>query len=67
MRDAVGRYQGGKIIPKQPPPGESQSSGKTEEAGNIVRGHVRVFKDMIETKTGEKISTDAIVLQWLVR
>ena len=32
-----------------------------------MRGYVRVFKDMIESKTGEKISTDAIILQSLVR
>ena len=28
VRDAVGRYHGGKIIPEQAPPGETQSSGQ---------------------------------------
>ena len=32
-----------------------------------MRGYVQVFKDMLETKTREKVSTDAVILQWLVR
>ena len=33
IREALGRYHGGRIIPEQPPPGESQANGKPEEAG----------------------------------
>ena len=67
LRDALGRYHGGRVIPEQPPPGESQSNGRAEEAGKTTRGYIKVFKDMIEKKTGEKIKTDAHIMQWLVR
>ena len=67
LRDALGRYHGGKVIPEQPPPGESQANGRVEEAGKTLRGYVKVFKDVLEKKTGEKIPTDAAILQWLVR
>ena len=67
VRDALSKYHGGKITPEQPPPGESQENGRVEEAGKTLRGYIRVFKDMLEEKTGKQIPTDAIVLQWLVR
>ena len=67
VRDALGRYHGGRVTPEQPPPGESQANGRVEEAGKTVRGYVRVFKDMLESKAGQKIPTDAVILQWLVR
>ena len=67
VRDALGRYHGGKIIPEQPPPGESQSNGKVEEAGKTIRGYIRVFKDAMERRSGETIGTGDIILQWLVR
>lgn len=67
VRDALGRFHGGQITPEQPPPGESQSNGRVEQAGKTIRGYVRVFKDMIEDKTGQKIPTGAIILQWLIR
>ena len=67
VRDALGRYHGGKVTPEQPPPGESQSNGKVEEAGKTIRSYVKVFKDMLEEKTGHPIPTDAVILQWLIR
>ena len=67
VRDALGKYHGGKITPEQPPPGESQSNGRVEEAGKTLRSFVRVFKDVIEEGIGQKIPTDAVILQWLVR
>ena len=67
VRDALGRYHGGRVTPEQPPPGESQANGRVEEAGKTIRGMVKVFKDVIEHNIGEKLSTEAIILQWLVR
>ena len=67
VRDRLGRYHGGKITPEQPPPGESPSNGRVEEAGKTIRGYVRVFKDMIEDKIKGKLGTDSIILQWLIR
>ena len=67
VRDALGRYHGGKVTPEQPPPGESQSNGRVEEAGKTIRGIVRTHKDRIEHQIGEKLPTDAVILQWLIR
>ena len=67
VRDTLSRYHGGKITPEQPPPGESQENGRVEEARKTLRGYIRVFKDMMESKLGEQIPADAAVLQWLVR
>ena len=67
VRDALSKYHGGKVTPEQPPPGESQENGRVEEAGKTLRGYIKVFKDMLETRTGQRIPTDAVILQWLVR
>ena len=67
LRDAVGRLLGGRIIPENPPKGESQSNGRIEEAGRTVRGFVRVLKDQIEDNA--KISLDGTdpIVQWMIR
>ena len=67
VRDALGRYHGGRITPEGPPPGEHQSNGRVEEAGKTMRGLAKVFKDSIEDKIGQKIPTDATIMQWLLR
>ena len=67
LRERLSRYHGGKIIPEQPPKGESSSNGKIEEAGKTVRSLAKVFKDMIEAKLGEEISSECVIILWLVR
>ena len=67
INEKLGRYHGGKITPEQPPKGESSSNGKVEEAGKTTRSLVKVFKDMIEDKTGQEIESDCVVMLWLVR
>ena len=44
LRDAVGRLLGGRVIPENPPKGESQSNGRIEESGKTIRGFVKVMK-----------------------
>ena len=67
VRERLSRYHGGKITPEQPTKGESSSNGKVEEAGKTTRSLVKVFKDMIEDKTGQEIESDCVVMLWLVR
>jgi hypothetical protein len=67
VREALGRYHGGKVLPEQAPRGESASNGRVEEAGKTVRGLVKVLKDQLETKTALKIQPKHIILQWMVR
>ena len=58
----LSRYHGGKITLEQPPPGESQENGRVEEAGKTLRGYIKVFKDMLEHRTGQHIPTGAAIL-----
>ena len=43
LRDTVGRYLGGRVIPENPPKGESQSNGRIEEAGKTVGEYVCTY------------------------
>ena len=43
LREAVGRLLGGRVIPENPPKGESQSNGRIEESGKTIRGFVKVM------------------------
>ena len=67
VRDAVGKLLGGRVIPENPPEGESQSNGRIEEAGKTIRGFVRVMKSQIEEKAGIKIEGKDIITQWMIR
>ena len=67
VRDALGRYHGGVIIPESPAVNESQSNGTAEEAGKTVREFVRVLKDQIEYHTKEDIGSMDVVVLWMVR
>ena len=67
VRDAVARRLGGRVVLEQPPKGESQSNGVVEEAGKTIREFARLFKDQLEDKTGVKIETGAVIVQWLIR
>ena len=67
VRDAVGRYHGGRIIPELPAKGESQSNGAVEEAGKTVREYTRVLKEQVEDKAKIKLKPDDNIVQWMVR
>ncbi len=67
VRDALAKLHGGKVIPEQPPKGESQSNGTIEEAGKTIREFMRVLKDQMEEGAQMKISQDDVVNLWLVR
>ena len=67
VRDALGRYHGGVIIPEGPAVNESQSNGTAEEAGKTVREFVCVLNDQIEYHTKEDIGTMEVVVLWMVR
>ena len=67
VREALGRYHGGEVVPEEPAKGESQSNGTVEEAGKTVREYVRVYKEQIEMKTGAKLSSDSTIVLWAIR
>ena len=67
LREAVGKLLGGRVIPENPPKGESASNGKVEGAGQVVRGFVRVLKSKIEEETKIKLESQDIIMQWMVR
>ena len=41
VRDALGKYHGGVVIPESSAKNESQSNGAAEQAGQVVRGFAR--------------------------
>ena len=67
LRDAVGKLLGGRVIPENPPKGESQSNGRAEEAGKTCRGFAKVLRDQLEESTGVTISSQDAIALWLVR
>jgi hypothetical protein len=67
LRDAVGKYHGGVVIPEGPAKNESQSNGTAEEAGKTVRGFCRVLKDQIEYNTNSKLGTSDVIVLWMIR
>ena len=67
LRDAVGRLLGGRVIPENPPKGESQSNGRIEESGKTIRGFVKVMKSQIEDKADITIEGKDIITQWMIR
>ena len=67
VRDAVGKFLGGRIIPESPAKGESKSNGEVEEAGKTVREFAVVLKDMMEFKAKINIEQDDVIVPWMVR
>ena len=67
VREAAGKFLGGRVIPEAPAKGESKSNGEIEEAGKTVREFAVVLKDMIEHKANIKIEQDDIIVPWMVR
>ena len=67
LRQAVGKYHGGEVIPEEPAKGESQSNGMVEEAGKTVREHTRVYKEQLEEKTGVQLKSDDVIVMWMIR
>ena len=67
VRDAVGKFVGGRIIPEAPPKEESKSNGEIEEAGKTVREFAVVLKDMMEHKAKITVEQEDIVVPWMVR
>ena len=67
LRDAVGKFHGGIIIPEGPAKGESQSNGIVEEAGKTVRESTRVLKAQVEDKAEVKLECDDEITLWMVR
>ena len=67
VREAIARFHGGQISPEQSATGESQSKGKAEVSGKVIRGMVKVFKDQLEYKTKMAIASSDTIMQWLVK
>ena len=67
LRTTLAKFHGGKVVPEDPPRGESQSNGTVEEAGKTVREFVRVLREHVQDKAEiEQGASDVIVL-WIVR
>ena len=67
FRNALGKYHGGTVIPEQSAKGESQSNGRAEEAGKLVREFVRVLKGQMEEEAGITVEGNEAITQWMIR
>ena len=67
LREAIAKYHGGRSGPEGPAKGESQSNGRAEEAGKIVREFTRVLKEQMEDKAKIELKSDDIIVQWMIR
>ena len=63
IRDTLGKFHGGQIIPEHPPKGESAANGRVEQAGQVIRGVLRVYKEAIEEKAETILKDDDAVIQ----
>lgn len=67
VREAVGKYHGGIVVPENPPRGESQSNGRVEEAGKTIREHTRAMKEQLGDRAQMTLKSDDIITQWMIR
>ena len=51
VRDALGKYHGGQVVPEHPAKGESSANGAVEQAGQAVRGLLRTCRMQTEMPT----------------
>ena len=66
VREAIARFHGGQISPEQSATRESQSNGRAEVSGKVIRGVVKVFKGQLEYKTKTTIASSDVIMRWLV-
>ena len=55
LKGAVGKSLGERVIPENPPKGESQSDVRVEDAGKKIKGFVRLRKDKAETEAALQV------------
>ena len=67
LKDALGRYHGGIIIPEVSARGESQSNGYCEQAVQVVAEFIRVQKEQVEQKAKVKLNLENNICHWMVR
>ena len=67
LRTALAKFHGGKVVPEDPPRGESQSNGTVEEAGKTVREFVRVLREHVQDKAEVELGASDVFVLWMVR
>ena len=67
LRTALAKFHGGKVVPEDPPRGESQSNGTVEEAGKTVREFLRVLREHVQDKAEVELGASDVIVLWMVR
>ena len=67
LRTALAKFHGEKVVPEDPPRGESQSNGTVEEAGKTVREFVRVLREHVQDKAEVELGASDVIVLWMVR
>ena len=63
----MAKYHGGRVVPENPPRGESQSNGAVEETGKTVREYTRVLREQIEYQANIKMESAGNLTVWMIR
>lgn len=66
LRDGVARKCDAEVITEDTPVGDHQSNGAIENAIKNIRGMIRTVRDAAETRLGENIKDDSVLMPWLV-
>ena len=67
LRTALAKFHGRKVVPGDPPRGESQANGTVEEAGKTVREFVRVLREHVQDKAEVELGASDVIVLWTVR
>ena len=65
LRKKIAELVDGQVITEDSIKGESQTNGLAEVGVKIVEGMVRTLKIAVETRIGETLASDSILLAWL--
>ena len=64
LRTALAKFHGVKVVPGDPPRGESQSNRTIEEAGKTVREFVRVLREHVQDKAEVELGASDWMVRW---
>ena len=66
LKEAAKMERGERIVFEESPVGESKCNGVIENAIQQVQGQFRTVKDALESRIGERLGGDSVLIPWMV-
>ena len=66
LKQAVKAERPERIVLEESPVAESKSNGAIENTIQLVQGQIRTIKDGRESRIGERIGEDSVLIPWIV-